>query len=739
MLRNNDRVRRGRSVGVERRFLLKNEAQIGILQLCVTRISRVVGRIADSLPYDMVASALRFLGSLPRATLASLLFALTCIVGVLDYAVGTNATFVSLYLIPMGISAWFLGLPFAYIFASLSTVFWVMGDVGAGVQPDNSTLAWNLLSRFAVFIAVSHLVRALRRLHDDVDELAKKRSAQLVSEIEARQRLEQELVHISEREQRRVGHDIHDSLCQHLTATALAGQVLVQALKAQKSASADSAVRVVQLIEDGIALSRNVARGLNSVGRSGDGLMEALEDFAVSTNELFKISCRFECPLPVLINDIHAAEHLYRIAQEAVGNAIKHGRAKNIEIGLEASKAGKRLRIIDDGAGRPPFSANGKGMGLRIMSYRADRIGATFQHSPPGAHGHDRELLPSSGAGDDFVTKSKVFIVDDHPLVREWLTTLIDQTTDLVVCDGAEDVQGALKGIARSKPDLAIIDLSLRGESGIDLIRMIGERYPKVAMVVLSMHDERAYAERSIRAGARGYIMKSEFTKKVVDAIHQVLQGHIYLSKELTELFAHKFISGSGGDSSPVSQLSDREMEVFRFIGQGYETREISETLKVNIKTVQTYCTRIKEKLKLSSGAELLREAIRWNDTSVMRQIPGARIGLHPGSSNQARLLTGVISDDVAHGEYAPFHGADQRCAVGVGRIDVERCIEGKDLEVVGMRLAGRRLRPDIGRASGDVFALQGAILQSSACRHLLRESQCRGWDVVDDPVNDRL
>jgi signal transduction histidine kinase len=292
--------------------------------------------------------------------------------------VGANATFVSLYLVPMGISAWFLGLPFSYVFASLSSVFWFAGDLGTGVQPVTSTLAWNLVSRFAVFIAVSHLVRALRRLHDDVDDLAKKRSAQLVSEIEARERLEQELVHISEREQRRVGHDIHDSLCQHLTGTALAGQVLVQSLEAQNSPAVKSAVRVVELIEDGITLSRNVARGLNSVGRSGAGLMEALEDFALSTNELFKISCRFECPLPVLINDVHAAEHLYRIAQEAVGNAIKHGRAKNIEIRLEASKGGKRLRIIDDGSGRPPFFANGKGMGLRIMSYRADRLGASF-------------------------------------------------------------------------------------------------------------------------------------------------------------------------------------------------------------------------------------------------------------------------------------------------------------------------------------------------------------------------
>jgi signal transduction histidine kinase len=106
--------------------------------------------------------------------------------------------------------------------------------------------------------------------------------------------------------------------------------------------------------------------------------MEALEDFAASTSELFKISCRLECPLPVLINDIHDAEHLYRIAQEAVGNAIKHGRARNIEIHLERHKGGKRLRVIDDGTGRPPFNANGKNMGLRIMSYRADRIGARF-------------------------------------------------------------------------------------------------------------------------------------------------------------------------------------------------------------------------------------------------------------------------------------------------------------------------------------------------------------------------
>ena len=342
------------------------------------RPSGDAGHSADLVPYDMVVAAFRFLGSLTRVTLIALLLMLSCLVGLLDYAVGSNATFVSLYLIPMGLAAWFFGLPFSYFIASLSTVFWVIGDMGAGIEIDSSTLAWNLFSRFAVFVAVSHLVRAQRRIHDDVEALALQRSAQLVSEIQTRERLEQELVRISEREQRRVGHDIHDSLCQHLTGTALAGQVLVQNLKAKESDSADSAARVVDLIEEGITLSRNLARGLHSVGRSGDGLMEALENFAASTNDLFRISCRFECPLPVLISDIQVAQHLYRIAQEAVGNAIKHGRAQNIEIRLEAHKGGKRLSIIDDGNGRPPFSSDSNGMGLRIMSYRADRIGATF-------------------------------------------------------------------------------------------------------------------------------------------------------------------------------------------------------------------------------------------------------------------------------------------------------------------------------------------------------------------------
>jgi DNA-binding NarL/FixJ family response regulator len=218
--------------------------------------------------------------------------------------------------------------------------------------------------------------------------------------------------------------------------------------------------------------------------------------------------------------------------------------------------------------------------------------------------------------------EAKIFIVDDHPLVREWLTNLIHRNSDLLVCGEAGDSETALQKIEEDRPDLAIIDLSLGGQSGIDLIRSIRSLHPNVAIIVLSMHDERVYAERAIRAGARGYIMKRESTRKIVDAIHAVLAGNMYLGKELTELFAEKFVSGSAHPGAlPITQLSDRELEVFRLIGEGYETREIAKTLNLNMKTVQTYCTRIKDKLKFSSGGELLREAMRWTETLTNRSV----------------------------------------------------------------------------------------------------------------------
>ncbi|HEY1838273.1 MAG: response regulator transcription factor [Rhizomicrobium sp.] len=208
---------------------------------------------------------------------------------------------------------------------------------------------------------------------------------------------------------------------------------------------------------------------------------------------------------------------------------------------------------------------------------------------------------------------AKVFIVDDHPLVREWLTNLIKQHPGLAVCGEAATAAEAVSAIAATRPDVAIVDISLRNGSGLDLIKTLKALHPNTAIIVLSMHDERLYAERSLRAGARGYIMKRETTRNVISAIRQVLDGKLYVSSDMAAYFAEKFVDGKPptGESS-IEQLSDRELEVFQLLGQGRETRDIANSLNISIKTVQAYCARIKEKLKLANASELLREAVRW-------------------------------------------------------------------------------------------------------------------------------
>jgi len=219
--------------------------------------------------------------------------------------------------------------------------------------------------------------------------------------------------------------------------------------------------------------------------------------------------------------------------------------------------------------------------------------------------------------------RARIFIVDDHPLVREWLGNLLRQQSDFEVCGQAEDAIGALAAMAGSPPDVAIVDLSLKGGSGLDLIKDMRSLYPGTAIIVLSMYEEVYYAERSLRAGALGYITKRESTGKIVEAIRQVRSGRVYASPELLARLAERLV----GRAPPPPQgamaiLSDREIEVFQRLGQGDTTRRIATDLGVSIKTVQAYCARIKEKLTLSSGTELMREAVRWVE-SERRGQPG--------------------------------------------------------------------------------------------------------------------
>ncbi len=214
-----------------------------------------------------------------------------------------------------------------------------------------------------------------------------------------------------------------------------------------------------------------------------------------------------------------------------------------------------------------------------------------------------------SGAG---ARKKAVFIVDDHPLLRQGLALLINQEPDLIVRGEAEDAQAALKAIAATNPDILIADISLKGPDGLDLLKNLRASYPDLPVLILSMHDESIYAERALRARANGYIMKQEATEKVLVAIRRILGGDIYLSDRMANKLLHQYISGSSADlNSRLSALSDRELEVFRLIGEGRSTRQIAESLHLSMKTVETYQAHIKDKLSLRSGRELVQHAIQ--------------------------------------------------------------------------------------------------------------------------------
>ncbi len=209
--------------------------------------------------------------------------------------------------------------------------------------------------------------------------------------------------------------------------------------------------------------------------------------------------------------------------------------------------------------------------------------------------------------------QKKIFLVDDHPLVREWLGLLLEREPDLTICGGAEDADEALQQILKVKPDIAVVDITLRSSHGLDLIKELQLHLPALPVLVLSMHDESLYAERVLRAGAKGYITKQEATKKVLTAIRQVLQGQIYLSEKMSARMLNKLVVGRRDQQAySIERLTDRELEVFQMIGRGSNTRKIAEDLHLGIKTVESYRARIKDKLKLEDGTDLLRHAMQW-------------------------------------------------------------------------------------------------------------------------------
>ena len=209
--------------------------------------------------------------------------------------------------------------------------------------------------------------------------------------------------------------------------------------------------------------------------------------------------------------------------------------------------------------------------------------------------------------------RTRILLVDDHPLVRERLAEIINREIDLMVCGEAEDRHEALVAVPAKHPQLVIIDLTLKNSDGLELIKDIRSRWPKLRMLVVSMHDESLYAERAIRAGALGYITKQEATRKILIAVRRVLEGTIYLNEKMASHIISRLTSHAGAvAATPDELLSDRELQVFDLTGRGQNTVEIAARLRVAVKTIETYRSRVREKLKLKNSSELLQSAISW-------------------------------------------------------------------------------------------------------------------------------
>jgi signal transduction histidine kinase len=320
-----------------------------------------------------------------RVSIAALSLVWICAVGLADYWTGYERSMMIFYLIPITLGTWFVGRNFGMFLSGLSIGTSILSDLASGIP---EVRYWNEamgLSSYAIFVWLLARWRASLRQLDDRVRL---RTADLQEEIIERMRLEKEMTEVTERERRRLGHDLHDSLCQHLTGTALAAQVLRAKLASRLSEDAADAGKLVGLIEEGIDLTRSLARGLFSPDLERGGLAVALEGLAHNTQERTGINCEFHHNDESRLESCDAVvlTQFYRIAQEAVANAVKHARAGRIVIELDAADGEMRLNIFDDGVGLGDAN-EASGLGLRMMRHGADLIGANFgaaKHSPAG-------------------------------------------------------------------------------------------------------------------------------------------------------------------------------------------------------------------------------------------------------------------------------------------------------------------------------------------------------------------
>jgi signal transduction histidine kinase len=309
-----------------------------------------------------------------RTALISVCLLLVGIVGYVDYVTGYERSLILLYFVPIFLATWFGTFPDGLTIAVASGVVWIVADLSAGIP---EVRFWNAGMTFGVYALFAGVLSKLRTLVRELDRRVQERTAALQREVAERRRLDKEMAGVADRERRRLGQDLHDRLGQHLTGTALAAQVLKEKLAARSAPEVAEAEKLVRYIEEGIDLTRNLARGFFSPELDAEGLMVALQGLAENVTERFSINCVFDGEESVRIQDSTVATQLYRIAQEAVTNAVKHAVATRIDIRLVKRGREVTLAIIDDGIGFSDELVRPEGLGLHLMRYDAELIGAT--------------------------------------------------------------------------------------------------------------------------------------------------------------------------------------------------------------------------------------------------------------------------------------------------------------------------------------------------------------------------
>jgi signal transduction histidine kinase len=360
-----------------------------IFPLCHGFYKNIMGTRFDTASHrtrsDEIATSLRafpFEGS--RKSLVVICILLIAVIGYIDYLTGYERPLLLFYLLPISLAAWFGTLAIALGIAVVSVAVSLVSDVAAGIP---ALGLWNAGMAFVSYALFAALLSKLRTLVRELDRRVQERTAALQREVAERQRLDREIAQVADRERHRLGQDLHDSLGQHLTGTALAAQVLKEKLELRSASETAEAEKLVRYVEQGIDLTRNLARGFFSPELDADGLTVALQGLAENTTERFGIDCVFEGEESLRIHDSAIATQLYRIAQEAVANSIKHAAARQITIRLIESRAELCLSISDDGIGFPDRVTRSKGLGLQLMRHGASLAGASFDVRRNGLRG----------------------------------------------------------------------------------------------------------------------------------------------------------------------------------------------------------------------------------------------------------------------------------------------------------------------------------------------------------------